>query len=57
MNNFNIVNFMNKIYSVINSNYGNKNHIIFICDHATNNFFPEYSKNFLNKKTVNSHIT
>ena len=37
---------MNKVYSVKNSNFNSKNHIIFICDHASSNIDRRYRKKF-----------
>lgn len=47
---------MKKVYSVRNSNFNSKNHIIFICDHATNNIDKKYRKKFENSKILNSHM-
>ena len=33
-----------------------KNHIIFICDHASNNFPKEFKNLGLNESEINSHI-
>ena len=47
---------MNKIY-VSNDNESDlKNHIIFICDHASNNIFRKYQKLAPKKKILTSHI-
>ena len=47
---------MNKIY-VSNDNESDfNNHIIFICDHASNNILRKYRKSSPNKNILNSHI-
>ena len=47
---------MDKIYSFKDSNFKSKNHIIFICDHATNNIGKIYRNQFLNTKILDSHV-
>ena len=43
---------MKKVCSVKNSNFNSKNHIIFICDHATNNIDKKYKNQFLHKNIL-----
>ena len=47
---------MKKVCSVKNSNFNSKNHIIFICDHATNNIDKKYKNQFLHKNILDSHV-
>ncbi len=47
---------MKKVYSVRNSNFNTKNHIIFICDHATNTLCQKYKKKFSNLEILKSHV-
>ena len=47
---------MKKVYSIRNSKLETKNHIIFICDHATNNFLERKRDKFLTSKIINSHV-
>ena len=47
---------MKRVCSVKNSNFNSKNHIIFICDHATNNIDKKYRNQFLNTKILDSHV-
>jgi predicted N-formylglutamate amidohydrolase len=48
---------MNKVYSVKNSNFNSKNHIIFICDHASSNIDRRYRKKFTDTKILDSHVS
>ena len=48
---------MNKVYSVKNSNFNSKNHIIFICDHASSNIDRGYRKKFTDTKIIDSHVS
>ena len=48
---------MNKVYSVRNSNFNSKNHIIFICDHASGNIDKRYRKKFTDAKILDSHVS
>ena len=47
---------MKKVCSVKDSNFNSKNHIIFICDHATNNIGKKYRNQFINTKILDSHV-
>ena len=47
---------MDKIYSFKDSNFKSKNHIIFICDHATNNFPSKYRYMTPEESILNSHL-
>ena len=47
---------MKKVCSVKDSNFNSKNHIIFICDHATNNIDKKYRNQFVNTKILDSHV-
>lgn len=47
---------MKRVCSVKNSNFNSKNHIIFICDHATNNIDKKYRNQFINTNILDSHV-
>lgn len=47
---------MKKVCSVKDSNFNSKKHIIFICDHATNNVDKKYRNQFVNTKILDSHV-
>ena len=48
---------MNKVYSVRNSDFNSKNHIIFICDHASSTIDRRYRKKFTDAKIFDSHVS
>ena len=48
---------MNKVCSVRNSNFNSKNHIIFICDHASSTIDRKYRKKFTDTKIFDSHVS
>ncbi len=47
---------MKKVFSIKDSNFNSKNHIIFICDHASNNIDKRYKKKFLNTHILDNHV-
>lgn len=47
---------MRKACSFKDSNFNSKNHIIFICDHATNKIDKKYKRKFFNTKILDNHV-